>query len=193
MASNYTTNYELPLWAADDAFLRTEFNDANQKIDAALEIATAERELAAYTTAGSYSLNIPLTELDLTPYRKIVLEGLLRYQSGGNSNLNLTFNQVKDEDAYEGVLSEGRIFAGNVHTTPTLVRMDLWLDQDFLYGSCSTAYATGTASNSSERFFFRVKPESVSRAQLTSIQLSSQAASIPFAAGMPLRLRGCKF
>ena len=37
MASNYTTNYELPLWAADDAFLRTEFNDANQKIDAALE------------------------------------------------------------------------------------------------------------------------------------------------------------
>lgn len=36
MASNYTTNYELPIWAAGDAFLREEFNDANQKIDGAL-------------------------------------------------------------------------------------------------------------------------------------------------------------
>ncbi len=33
MASNYTENYQLPLWAADDSFLRAEFNDANQKID----------------------------------------------------------------------------------------------------------------------------------------------------------------
>ena len=36
MASNYTTNYELPLWEPQDSFLRTEFNEANQKIDAAI-------------------------------------------------------------------------------------------------------------------------------------------------------------
>ena len=36
MASEYTANYELPIWAAGDAFLRTEFNDANQKVEGAL-------------------------------------------------------------------------------------------------------------------------------------------------------------
>ena len=36
MASNYTTNYELPLWEPQDSFLRTEFNEAHQKIDDAL-------------------------------------------------------------------------------------------------------------------------------------------------------------
>ena len=36
MASNYTENYQLPIWAAGDAFLRTEFNDANQKVEGAL-------------------------------------------------------------------------------------------------------------------------------------------------------------
>ena len=36
MASNYTTNYELPLWEPQDSFLRTEFNEAHQKIDAAI-------------------------------------------------------------------------------------------------------------------------------------------------------------
>jgi hypothetical protein len=36
MASNYTEHYELPIWEKDDAFLRTEFNECNEKIDAAL-------------------------------------------------------------------------------------------------------------------------------------------------------------
>ena len=36
MAANYTTNYQLPIWAAGDAFLRTEFNDAHEKIEDAL-------------------------------------------------------------------------------------------------------------------------------------------------------------
>ena len=50
MATNYTENYQLPLWAADDAFLRTEFNDINEKIDGAI-------------VAGSYTTqsNEPVT------------------------------------------------------------------------------------------------------------------------------------
>ena len=54
MASNYTTNYGLPLWAADDAFLRTEFNDAHEKIEDALtEIAAGVPKIVT----GSYSPN----------------------------------------------------------------------------------------------------------------------------------------
>ena len=36
MASNYTEHYQLPLWEPEDAFLREEFNEANEKIDIAL-------------------------------------------------------------------------------------------------------------------------------------------------------------
>ena len=36
MASGQTTNYQLNQWEAEDKVLRTEFNEDNQKIDAAL-------------------------------------------------------------------------------------------------------------------------------------------------------------
>ena len=36
MASGQTTNYQLNQWDAEDKVLRTEFNEDNQKIDAAL-------------------------------------------------------------------------------------------------------------------------------------------------------------
>lgn len=50
MASNYTSNYNLPLWAAEDDFLRTEFNEAHQKIDAALGEKADADALAAVET-----------------------------------------------------------------------------------------------------------------------------------------------
>ena len=58
MASNYTENYQLPLWAADDAFLRTEFNDANEKIDAALGT-IPKVESGSYTGDGTYGADNP--------------------------------------------------------------------------------------------------------------------------------------
>ena len=66
MASNYTTNYELPLRAADDAFLRTEFNDANQKIDAALgaraqSAGNCRIVTGSYTGTGEYGSAHPNT------------------------------------------------------------------------------------------------------------------------------------
>ena len=66
MASNCTTNYELPLWAADDAFLRTEFNDANQKIDTALgalaqSAGNCRIVTGSYTGTGEYGSAHPNT------------------------------------------------------------------------------------------------------------------------------------
>ena len=49
MASNYTTNYQLNQWEAGDQVLRTEFNQDNQKIDAALK--NHDDELATHTSA----------------------------------------------------------------------------------------------------------------------------------------------
>ena len=59
MASNYTENYQLPLWAADDAFLRAEFNDANEKIDAAIaEVAAATPQIVCGEYDGD-ATNLP--------------------------------------------------------------------------------------------------------------------------------------
>ena len=64
MASNYTENYQLPLWAADDAFLRTEFNDAHEKIEDALtEMAAKIPRIAAgsYKGTGEYGVGVSKT------------------------------------------------------------------------------------------------------------------------------------
>ena len=58
MATNYTENYQLPIWAANDAFLREEFNDAHEKIeDARTEMAAKIPRIAAgsYKGTGEYA------------------------------------------------------------------------------------------------------------------------------------------
>ena len=52
MASNYTTNYQLNQWEAGDQVLRTEFNQDNQKIDAALAGLDSRTEALETLTAG---------------------------------------------------------------------------------------------------------------------------------------------
>ena len=66
MATNYTENYQLPIWAADDAFLRTEFNEANEKIDAALGVLAQSMGncrivTGSYTGTGEYGSAHPNT------------------------------------------------------------------------------------------------------------------------------------
>ena len=61
MATNYTENYQLPLWAADDSFLRTEFNDANQKIDGAIKAVENKIYMGMFLGDGTYGVNHPTT------------------------------------------------------------------------------------------------------------------------------------
>ena len=58
MASDYTSNYQLPIWAPEDSFLRTEFNDANQKIDAAITEVAAEVETLAEAAGDRVHVSI---------------------------------------------------------------------------------------------------------------------------------------
>ena len=56
MASNYTENYGLCQWEAGDSFVRTEFNQDNQKIDAALkavEGCNCQLHVKTYTGTGA--------------------------------------------------------------------------------------------------------------------------------------------
>ena len=62
MASNHTTNYQLCQWEAADKVLRTDFNEDNQKIDAAL---AAVPKIAAGTYTGNgaaaRTISLPFT------------------------------------------------------------------------------------------------------------------------------------
>ena len=54
MASNHTTNYNLNQWEATDQVLRTEFNQDNAKIDAALKgLADKDTALEAMVSAAT--------------------------------------------------------------------------------------------------------------------------------------------
>ena len=62
MASGYTANYGLCQWQGSDKFLREEFNQDNEKIDAALKAADgkADRALSGLETADYNIYNLIL-------------------------------------------------------------------------------------------------------------------------------------
>ncbi len=58
MATNHTTNYQLNLWEPSDAFIRTEFNENSNKIDAALgTLSAASSEHAAQLSQHTSTLS----------------------------------------------------------------------------------------------------------------------------------------
>ena len=60
MASNYTEHYQLPIWAPEDSFLREEFNEINQKIDAELEqCGNCRIATGSYTGTGLCGADAP--------------------------------------------------------------------------------------------------------------------------------------
>ena len=68
MASNHTQHYELSQWQATDEVVRTDFNEDNAKIDAALHGKLGRREiiktLEAEGTGRLNDLNVPVDDVD---------------------------------------------------------------------------------------------------------------------------------
>ena len=75
MASNQTEHYQLPLWQPEDDFLRTEFNETHQLLDAALyQQATTPSYvplLDITTSQASEQISVDLTGIDLTAWHEI--------------------------------------------------------------------------------------------------------------------------
>lgn len=74
MPSNFTTNFNLSQWEADDKVLRADFNADNAKIDAALNL-SFRRELIMEVTAeeDTPELNLDLSQFDWNTYQIVVL------------------------------------------------------------------------------------------------------------------------
>ena len=59
MATNHTSNYNLNQWAATDAVLRTDFNEDNVKVDAALKgLSTSVQQASTQLSQISQQLNL---------------------------------------------------------------------------------------------------------------------------------------
>jgi len=108
MASNYTPNFGLSQWSADDAVLRADFNEDNRKIDAAL-CGIPKIAAGTYTgTGGSGSSSPNYLTFDFEPQLVIISQNsatteragvlFLRGQTGcggfglQENNLNLTLS-----------------------------------------------------------------------------------------------------
>ena len=61
MASGQTSNYGLNQWAAEDPVLRTDFNQDNAKLDAALDHLANRFYYGTYTCDGTYGAENPIT------------------------------------------------------------------------------------------------------------------------------------
>ena len=107
MATNYTTNYQLCQWEANDKVLRSDFNADNQKIDAALKAkGNCILYWGSYTGTGEYGPSHPNTLtfdfypkmiiLDVqvnhhyngTPENYILCEGRTAFPAAGSSSSN---------------------------------------------------------------------------------------------------------
>ena len=116
MASNYTTNYKLPLWEGGDDFVREEFNEAHEKVDAALgtmadEIARVDGK-SRFTklkeinvTTATTSLTISLADIDWSQWDKVHLDmyttngqGMTMYLNSDGSNYYVSLSNSMSGD-----------------------------------------------------------------------------------------------
>ena len=89
--ANYTPNYQLHQWAPEDKFLRTDFNEDLNKIDAALGAVSIERiALGNYVGDGTSNRTI---RLPFAPKLVIVFG---HYSSNSYNNMMLTILTEQD-------------------------------------------------------------------------------------------------
>ena len=93
MATNHTTNYQLNLWEPGDSFLREEFNQNSQKIDAALgalagaaaAAATRVKLLELTSTQNSQQVDLDVSSIDWTAWACLELHSCMPGQVQNDS------------------------------------------------------------------------------------------------------------
>ena len=105
MASNYTEHYQLPIWSPEDSFLREEFNESHQKIDAALGIMPYVRITNLKTETASTTVSLNVQALDFTKYLRVDL--FLICEAGFNGDVELCLNGLTNDHCVHGSGSGG--------------------------------------------------------------------------------------
>ncbi len=92
MASNYTENYGLCQWEPGDNFVRTEFNQDNAKIDAALGVLAAEKLGTVETiqtvrvATSQREILMDMTGFDWSEWRVVIVKFQGTFQNAGQDD-----------------------------------------------------------------------------------------------------------
>ena len=106
MASNYTEHYQLPIWSPEDSFLREEFNESHQKIDAALAgLAEENFQIGSYTSTDTGTITV---QLPFTP-RIVLVSGVYPLSNTSYSVFSVAFGPYCHEFFGEGNSAKGHI------------------------------------------------------------------------------------
>ena len=110
MAANYTANYNLCQWEATDQVLRTDFNQDNAKIDAALGDTLGKIQLAteAVLENNSHTLELNLSGFDWDAW-SLAFIWFLPIRNGNASVMSLDLNGISlDMQSYcSGTMASG--------------------------------------------------------------------------------------
>lgn len=94
MASKQTSNYGLNQWELSDSVVMDDFNEDNQKIDAALA-AGPKVQTGTYTGTGEYGAEHPnVLTFDFQP-KLVLINGVLEGGDGANSSDHYSFIAVQ--------------------------------------------------------------------------------------------------
>ena len=195
---NTTTNYELSQWEDSDRVMRTDFNDNNAKIDAALKAISDLATAAAYrklknitTTVSATQIDIDMTDVDLDEYNKldifmhcsastiggnlyIRVNGLTTgYYKGGNITDCLVFAHTEsDRDGFRGATC-AEIFIGSA-----------------IVGRCCTV---NQETESVPSFpFSLLLPSTCAPSNVTALNLLTSGTSSAIGAGSRIEIYGVK-
>ena len=129
MSTNHTTNYNLNQWEATDKVLRTEFNEDNAKIDAALK---ENADDIAALEAKDTELEATISQCGNCSVERFTYTGTGTY--GNQSPTNLAFSK---KPVFFVLLSDNRILMGSGLSTQATV---------ISYSSASSSTGVGSVN-----------------------------------------------
>ena len=148
----YTQNYQLPLWDKEDAVKRTDFNENNQKIDAALgQAADRVKLMEMTTTEDAQQVDLDVSGIDLTAYECITV-----YISNISvaSNLYFRLNNISDNVYYEsGSVGNCLTSISPVRDGVGSVKLRLSGDLGAIFCCCTTEFLNTYSLNNTVRYY----------------------------------------
>lgn len=116
MSSGKTAALALNQWQLSDAFRMEEFNEDNQKLDAAVAAVPYVKLMDVTTTANAQTVELDLSGVDTSKFAKLELFTAFKVTNGGSAEYAYIYMRLNDVPSYaaSGTESQGttQSFAG---------------------------------------------------------------------------------
>ena len=194
MATNHTTNYQLCQWEATDKVLRTDFNEDNQKIDAALASLSSQIPLIRLKhfvlSADTKSYALDLEDVDLEDYA--ALRFAVKSTAGIIGPFGLQLNGIETGYEYDTPSSANPSDADLIllsTNSPFISRADLIPLNDMTLFFCDSCFVTEYRV---EGHWIRGVHRTIPYSSIQSVSLVCLHESNKLAAGTEVMIYGLK-